>query len=164
MFTQLLRAVRSDVDGQIGWAKNEIKRQTRHTALIGVLASAGALAALGAIVVGLVALHHWLALQFGPFAAYGTIGGSLLLLAGILFTFGAVRQRPQVASPPPLQIAQPVGFIGTLREGGYGDAISIGTRGLNAATTSLSNFDRKALLGTLAIAAVVGLAAGRRLS
>jgi amino acid transporter len=85
MLAAFLGAVRADIDRQIGWAKDETRRQTRYTALIGGLASVAALAALGAIVVGLITLDSWLAMQAGPFAALGMIGGGLLLLALILF-------------------------------------------------------------------------------
>jgi hypothetical protein len=163
MFARLLGAVRTDFDRQIGWARNEIKRQTRHTALTAVLAGVAGLSALGAAVVGLIALHSWLALQYGPFVAHGTIGGSLLLIALILFTLAFVRQRPKTISPPRLQSAQPAALFGTLRQGSYDEAISIGERAFKAATTTLRDGDRTALLGTLALAVVVGLIAGRRL-
>jgi mevalonate pyrophosphate decarboxylase len=63
MFAALLDGIRADIDRQIDWAKVEVRRQTRYTALIGLLASAAALAAVGAIVVGLIALYFWLGRQ-----------------------------------------------------------------------------------------------------
>ena len=53
MFAPLLDGIRADIDRQIGWAKAEVRRQTRYRALIAVVAGVAALAALGAIVVGL---------------------------------------------------------------------------------------------------------------
>ena len=50
MFAPLLGAIRADIDRQVGWAKDEIRRQTRYATLTGVLAGVAALAALGAIV------------------------------------------------------------------------------------------------------------------
>jgi uncharacterized BrkB/YihY/UPF0761 family membrane protein len=97
MLSQLLGAVRSDVNRQIVCTRTEFKRQARHTVLIGVLASAAALASLGAVVVGPIALHHWLGMQYDPFAAYGAVRGSLLPLTLILLTFAfssAVRRSP----------------------------------------------------------------------
>jgi hypothetical protein len=79
MFAALMGAVRADIDRQIGWAKDQVKRQTRYTALMGILAGVAALAALGAVIVGLIALHSWLAMQTGPFIEHGLIGGGLLL-------------------------------------------------------------------------------------
>jgi hypothetical protein len=67
MFTPLLNGIRADIHQQIGWAKVEVRRQTRYTVVIGVLAVMGTLAALGSIIVGLIAIYFWLAPQIGPF-------------------------------------------------------------------------------------------------
>ena len=106
MFAPLLDLVRADIDRQIDWAKAEVRHQTRHTALIGALAVVAALAALGAIIAGLIALYLWLSIQLDPFAALGMIGGGLLALALILFAFVFMWRRPRLASRPQLQIAQ----------------------------------------------------------
>ena len=37
MFAALRSAVRADIDRQIDWAKDQVKRQTRYTALMGIL-------------------------------------------------------------------------------------------------------------------------------
>jgi hypothetical protein len=164
MFAPLLGAVRDDIDRQVGWVKDEVRRQTRHTALVGVFAIAAALAALGAVVVGLAALYSWLATQTGPFIAYGMIGGGLLLTALILFTLAFIRQRPRVASRPPLQIARPAALLGTLGQGRYAKVVAGSEQTLRLATGTVRDGTRSTLLGTLALAAVVGLIAGRRLS
>jgi hypothetical protein len=44
MFAPLLDGIRADIDRQIGWAKAEVRRQTRYRALIAVVASMAALA------------------------------------------------------------------------------------------------------------------------
>ena len=94
MFAARRGAVHADIDRQIGWAKDQLKRQTRYTALMGILAGEAALAALGAVIVGLIALHSWLAMPTGPFVAYGLMGGGLLLLALILFALALTGRRP----------------------------------------------------------------------
>jgi len=162
MFAPLFGAVRADVDRQIAWAKDEVRRQTRYTALIGVLAGAAALAALGAIVVGLTALYLWLATRVGPFNALGVIGGGLLMLALILFSLAVAQRRPRLAARPQLQIARPAALLGTLRQGGY-DKVIAGEQGLRLATDTLRHGSRPALLGMLALVAFVGLIAGRRI-
>jgi hypothetical protein len=43
MFVALRSAVHADIDRQIGWAKDQVKRQTRHTALTGILAGVAGL-------------------------------------------------------------------------------------------------------------------------
>ena len=73
-----------------------------------------ALAALGAIIVGLIALYFWLSIELDPFAALGIIGGGLLALALILIASVLMQRRPRPASRPQLQIAQPATLIGTL--------------------------------------------------
>jgi len=61
MFAPLLGVVRADIDRQMGWARAEVRRQIRYAVLIGAIAGMAALAALGALTVGLIALHSWLA-------------------------------------------------------------------------------------------------------
>jgi hypothetical protein len=163
MFAALLDGIRADIDRQIDWAKVEVRRQTRYTALIGLLASVAALAAVGAIVVGLIALYFWLVMQADPFTALGTIGGGLLLLALMLFMLAFVWRRPRITSRPRLQITQPTALLGTLRQGNYDKMIAGGEQALKLATGTLRHGSRSAILGTLVCAAVVGLIAGRRL-
>ena len=164
MFAALRSAVRADIDRQIGWAKDQVKRQTRYTALMAILVGVAALAALGAVIVGLIALHSWLAMQIGAFVAHGLIGGGLLLLALILFALAFIRRRPRLAARPPLQIARPVALLGGLRQGSYDKVVTGGEQTLKLATETLRDGSGSALLGTLALAVAVGLLVGRRLA
>jgi hypothetical protein len=164
MFAALRSAVRADIDRQIGWAKDQLKRQTRYTALMGILAGVAALAALGAVIVGLIALYSWLAMQTGPFVAHGLIAGGLLLLALILFALAFIRRRPRLAARPPLQIARPVALLGGLRQGSNDKVVTGGEQTLKLATETLRDGSGSALLGTLALAVAVGLLVGRRLA
>jgi Putative Actinobacterial Holin-X, holin superfamily III len=163
MFAPLLGVVRADVARQVGWARNEIRRQTRHSVIMAVLAIAAGLAVLGAVVVGLIALHLWLAMHYGPFVAHGVIGGGLLLLALILFTLAFARRRPRIASRPALQSVRPAAFVRTLAHSGYDTVADAGGRALNLTTRGLRSGSRPQLLGTLALATLVGLVVGRRL-
>jgi len=163
MFRSLLGVALADIDRQIRWAKYEVRRQTRYTSLKGVLVGVAALAAIGAIVVGLMALYFWLEMQTGLFAALGAIGGGLLLLALFLFTLAFVRQRPGLASPPRLQIMQPAALLGTLRQGSHRGVNADSNRTVKLAAGSLRRRSRPAIWGMLALAAIVGLLAGRRL-
>jgi Putative Actinobacterial Holin-X, holin superfamily III len=157
MFRSLLGAVLADIDRQIRWAKYEVRRQTRHAALKGVLVGVASLAAVGTIVVGLMAFYFWLEMQGGLFAALGVIGGGLLLLALILFALAFARERPGLASPPQLQIMRPAALLGTLRQGTHsGQTIKL-------AAGPRRHGSRSALLGMLTLATIVGLLAGRRL-
>ncbi|MET0538822.1 MAG: hypothetical protein ABWZ64_12900 [Xanthobacteraceae bacterium] len=152
MFVPLLDAVRADIDRQIGWSKDQVRRQTRYTALIGALAAIAVLAVLGAIIIGLIALYFWLAMRMNPLAALGMIGGALLVVALILVAVAFVWGRPRLAPRPRLQIAQPVALFEALMQGGSGET-----------SKPASRSSRPTLLGTLALAVVVGLIAGRRL-
>jgi amino acid transporter len=163
MFARLLGAIRADIDRQTGWAKGEVWRQTRHTALTGVLASVAALATFGALVVGLIALYFWLAVQADSFIALGMIGGGLLLLALLLFALAFIRRRPRPAARPRLQIARPAALLGMLRPASYDKTIASSESTLKLAPDTPRHGSRSALLGTLVLVAVVGLIAGRRL-
>jgi len=163
MLAALRRALFADVDRQISWAKDQLKHQTRYTALTGMLAGVAALAALGAVIVGLIAFHSWLAMQTGRFIAHGLIGGGLLLLALILFALALLRRRPQLSARPPLQIAGPAALLGGLRQDSQ-DELAGGEQTLRLATKALRDSSRSTLLGALALAGAVGLLAGRRLA
>ena len=163
MFAALRSAVRADIDRQIDWAKDQVKRQTRYTALMGILAGVAALAALGAVIVGLIALHSWLAMQTGPFVAHGLIGGGLLLLALILLALALIRRRPRLAARPPLQIAGPAALLGGLRQGSRDKVAAGGEQALKLVTRTMRDGPRSTLLGTLVVAVAVGLVVGRTL-
>jgi hypothetical protein len=163
MFASLLGAIRADIDRQVGWAQGEFRRQTRYATLAGVLAVVAALATLGAIIVGLIALYLWLAMQVDPFIALAVIGGGLLLLALLLFALAFIRRRPRLAARPRLQIAQPVALLGTFRPANYGKKTAGSEPTLKLAAETVRRGPRPALLGALVLVAVVGLIAGRRL-
>jgi hypothetical protein len=163
MFGKLVGLVRADVDRQIGWVKGEVRRQGRYAALTAALAAAAALSALGAIVVGCVALYAWLAMRYGPSAALGVLGGGFALLAFMLFVLAFARHRPKVRAAPALQSARPAALLDTLQQGGYRDAVAAGEQAVKAATDTVRHGSRPSLFATLALAAVAGLIVGRRL-
>jgi MFS family permease len=163
MFAPLLGAIRADVDRQVVWAKDEVRRQTRYATLTGVLAGAAALAALGSIVIGLIALYLWLSMRADPFIALAVIGGGLLLIAVLLFALAFIRRRPRLVARPQLQIAQPAALLGTLTPASYDKIVARGEPALKLATETVRRGSRSAVLGTLVLVAVVGLIAGRNL-
>src|SRR5262249_29157845 len=137
MFPRLSGLVRADLDRQIGWAKGEIKRQSRYAALTACFAVAGALALLGAIVVGLIALHAWIAIHHGPFVAFGVVGGGLALVGLVLLAFAFLRTRPRPKHPPRLESAQIATLVAALTEDGYGAAVAGSERAVGATTDTL---------------------------
>lgn len=162
MFARLLRVIRADLDRQIGWARGEALRQTRHTALTGALAGAAGLAVLGAIVVGVIALYSWLAAQTDPSTALGVIGGGLLLLAFILLALAFVRRRPRPAARPPVQITRPAALFG-LAQAPRDKILTDREPTLKLVTETLRQGSRSALWGTIALVAIVGVITGRGL-
>jgi hypothetical protein len=163
MFGKLVDLARADLDRQIGWVKGEIRRQGRYAALTATLAAAAALSALGAVVVGCIALYSWLAMRYGPSVALGALGGGFALLAFMLFVLAFARHRPKVRHAPTLQSTRPATLANTFKQAGYGDAVAAGEQVSKMAIDTLRHGSRQALFGTLALAAVVGLIVGRRL-
>jgi len=117
MFAALFGAVQADIDRQVDWAKGEARRRARHVVRIAIFAGIGVFALVGAAVIGLIAPHSWVAAQWTPMIAHGTIGGGLLLLALIFFLAASVGRPPKLATRPPLQFAKPVAALGTLASG-----------------------------------------------
>ena len=163
MFASLQGAIRADIDRQVDWARGEVLRQARFSALTGVLAGVAALAVLGTITVTLIALYFWLATQVDRFIALGIIGAGLLLLALILLAMAFLRHRPRRALRPRLQIARPAALLETVLPRRYGTMIASGEPPLNLVTDTVRHASRPTLLGTLLLVALLGLIAGRRL-
>jgi MFS family permease len=163
MLAALLGAVRADLNRQVGWAREEARRQIRHAMVVGAIGGAAALAALGALIVGLITLHSWLAPQVGSFAALGMIGAGLLLLMLILLLVAFSLRRPGLKTRPGLQIVQPVALFRTDTSFKANQAIAAGEDSLRLATGTLREGGRSQLLGMLALIAVAGMIAGRRL-
>lgn len=163
MFASLFGAVQADIDRQVNWAKGEARRRVRYTVRIAIFAGAGIFALIGAIIVGLIALHTWLAAQWTPMIAHGMIGGGLLVLALILFLAAAAGRPPRLAARPPLHLAGPAAALGALASGtGVGTASRAAQEGLHAAGETVKQGSRSSLLGTLALAALAGFIISRK--
>ena len=107
MFALLLGAVRVDIDRQVVGHARRARRQIRYAVPLGAIAGMAALAALGVLTVGLIALHSWLAPQVGSLAALGMIGAGLLMLILLLWPSlcdapGPRRDQPCRQSGPRL--------------------------------------------------------------
>jgi hypothetical protein len=163
MLAPLLGAVRADMDRQAGWARKEARRQMRFAVLIGAVAGMGALAAVGALTVGLIALHTWLTPQLGSLAALGIIGAGLLLLALILFVVAFSLRRPGLKTRPALQVVQSAALFRTGTKLGVDPSIATSKDSLRFATDALREGSRSEVLGALALLALAGVIAGRRL-
>jgi hypothetical protein len=82
----------------------ELKRWVAKIAtgyvLAAVMLVAGALSIAVALGVGAAALFHWLEVRYGPYAAYGTLGG-LFLFGGIAGLFIGLQLLKRPAPPVP---------------------------------------------------------------
>ena len=163
MFAPLLGAVRADMDRQMGWAREELRRQVRYTALIGAIGGMVALAAIGALSVGLIALHSWLAPQVGSLTALGMIAAGLLLLMVLLLLVALSLRRPELKTRPALQVVQPATLFRAGANLGADQAIATDKDSLRFATEALREGSRSELLGALALIALAGVIAGRKL-
>jgi hypothetical protein len=121
-----------------------------------------ALAALGVLVVGLIALHFWLAPQIGSLGALGMIGAGLLSLTLILLLVAFARRRPELKTRPAVLVARPVALFRTPANLSTDQAIT-GQGSPRLASDTLLGRNRPELLGALALFALVGVIAGRRL-
>jgi hypothetical protein len=163
MFASLFGAVQADIDRQVSWAKDEARRRVRYTVRIAIFAGAGILAVIGAAIVGLIALHTWLAAQWTPLIAHGIMGGGLLLLALILFLAAAAGRPPRLGARPPLQLARPAAALGALALGTHAQAtVRSAQESAKLASETVKEGPRSSLLGTLALAAVAGFIISRK--
>lgn len=161
MLAALLGTVRADLDRQMGWAREEARRQIRYVAVIGAIAAMIALAALGALIVGLIALHSWLTAQVGSFASLGMIGAGFLSLMLLLLLVAFLLRRPGLKTRPALQVGRPAALFRA--NFGSNQAIAAGGDSLRLAAGTLREGTRSQLLGTLVLIAIAGMIAGRGL-
>ena len=103
--------LRATIDAYIQAHKSRLKSEIRHevrevSIAAGILLGA-ILCAIGAFVVGLLALHLWIAVTYGRFHALAAVGGVLLVCALIFLTIAmAYARRPYKA--PAVTAAIPV--------------------------------------------------------
>ena len=139
MVTTLLRLVGVDV-----------KRLAREATITIVLAMLGAFVAMLALTFGVVALYLWLELKLGIFAALGILGGTSALLAGALFAIAFLR-----GSRKPRTVAGPM-------QASAGAIAQAADEAVNGAADIVRYGSRQQIAGTIATAALIGWALGRR--
>jgi hypothetical protein len=91
------------------------------------------------------------------------IGAGFLILMLILVLAALSLRRPGLKTRPTLQVAQPATLFRAATAPGPDQAIAAGKDSLRLATDALREGTRSELLGALALIAVVGMIAGRRL-
>jgi hypothetical protein len=160
MLAALLGAVRADLDRQVAWAREEARRQARYAAVIGAITVMAALAGLGALIVGLIALHSWLTPQVGALASLDMIGAGLLSLMLVLLLVAFLLRRPGLKARPALLVGQPAALFRSNLESNQ--AIAGGEDSLLLTTGTSRESTRSQLLVTLALIVVAGMIAGRK--
>ena len=163
MFAPLLGVVRADLDRQLVWAREEARRQIRYAVLIGVIIGMAALTGLGALTVGLIALHSWIAPQVGSIAALSMIGAGLLMLMLMLILLAFILKRPALKTRPAVQAVRSAALFRSGTNLGADQAIAASKESLHLATDAVREGPRSELLGALALIALAGVITGRRL-
>lgn len=147
MVTTLLRLVGIDV-----------KRVAREATITIVLAMLGVFVAMLALTFGVVALYLWLELKLGIFAALSILGGASALLAGALFAIAFLRgsRKPRTRIDDALRAAAgPV-------QASAGAITQAADEAVNGAADIVRYGSRQQIAGTIATAALIGWALGRR--
>jgi hypothetical protein len=185
MFPTLFALIRSDIRRQVAWLRTEAKRQSQSVALTAGFAVGGALALIGTIIIGLMALYTWAEMEYGPLIAFAIVGATTGAVAIILFCLAFLRPQAKAAAQPAVRSADPAMLknavtqdlshdsavlLETLKRSSIGPAVTAGENALKTgeqavrfATNHLRGGSRPSLLATLGVAAVVGLVLGRRI-
>jgi hypothetical protein len=121
---QLKLAARAYLDDRAEQGKSAV---TSYVAALALFAVA-LIFLLGACIVGLIALYRWIALWYGQFVAFGSIGGLLVLLAILCIVVAILqvrRRQPDIPSlssrlisamtSNPVRLAPPAKAIGRTR-------------------------------------------------
>jgi len=167
----------------------QAKQDIRATGITMGLALAGGLVGFMAFAVAMIALFLWVDIHEGPFVALAVVGASTVLTAAVLFTFavasgkrnpspGPLRQAAgavppsRAAVPPGSATNNPSDFVSPpppnasvldlITHRVTTRAAAASDEAIDAATEVLRTGSREAVLGTLAMAALVGVLVGRR--
>lgn len=132
----------------------DLRRMAREAAVTLALIVLGAFAAILAFAFGFAALYIWLDELLGTFAALGILGGASGLLAVVLFAvaFWRAPRKPRAYVEDTVRAAagSAPAFARTADEA------------VKGITEIVSNGSRQQIIGTIAVAALIGWVLGRR--
>jgi len=178
--TQKSAEIRAQIDELKANAVSQLTAQVKDVGLTAGLVLVGAFATLLTFIVALVGLYLWVAMLQGPFAGLAAVGLVTTVLAGLMFAlaFGRRKHRPaavpvqantasspsapvllSAALPPPPPHAS---VLDVLTHRFSTRAAAAGDEAVDAAVHALRTSSRSALLGTLAVVALVGVLIGRQ--
>jgi Putative Actinobacterial Holin-X, holin superfamily III len=105
---QLKRATRSYVRDRTDQATGAV---TSYAVAAGLFA-VGGIFLIAACLVGLIALFRWVEMHYGPFPAFGVVGGLLLLIAAVCAGLAIVKLKRPAPEFPSLGSRLRVALIG----------------------------------------------------
>jgi len=85
--------VRTEIEQRVELAKDHVKQAAQTAGLLAAMFVLAGLAALSALGVGLIALYHWVSLNYGQFYGFAAVGGVLILFAVILFASAVLKAK-----------------------------------------------------------------------
>jgi hypothetical protein len=132
----------------------DLGRMAREAAVTLALIVFGAFAAILAFAIGFAALYLWLDELLGTFAALGILGGALALLAIVLFAvaFWRTPRKPRAYAEDSLRAAA-----------GSASALArTADEAVKGIAEIVGNGSRQQIIGTIAVAALIGWVLGRR--
>ena len=187
MLATLLRLVGVDLQAQLAHLRAQaehFKRRTTHeiqhkvaeTSITIGFAFVGLFFAMLTAVVALAALYLWVETPRGPFVALGAVGLATVIMAAVAFTIAAARshrQTPKRATATPIRplpaapLLRPSSVSGVSLLDGVTSKLAERTaaathEALDSAAEVVRKSPREAIVGTLAVAAVIGIVIGRR--
>lgn len=185
MLDAVASLLRRDLENQVFWAKEELRRSGRSAAVTAVLIIGATLAMIGVAVVGCMALYVWIEERHGAMAGFGGVGAllaasALVMLAVALWRPATVaRPRPPMLSAHPETLktalsddidAETERLIGVAKSSSVGPAILAGEEALRTGSTVYRTVRSQfrsgsvgSIVGSLAIVTIIGVVLGRRL-
>lgn len=136
----------------------DIRRMAREAAVILALIVLGAFAAILAFAFGFAALYLWLDESLGTFAALGILGGAAALLAIVLFAV-AFRRAPRKPRAYAEDALRPAADSTPASAATFARNADEAVKGI---AEIIGNGSRQQIIGTIAVAALIGWMLGRR--
>ena len=183
-----LAEIRAGVEEFKARTTRQVTERVKETSLTVGFALVGAIAAIATFIIALVALYRWVDLYQGPFAALAAVGAVMALLAAAMFvlafgrrsrkpTSAVVDRRPAGSPPPSSSTPQPMAvalsaalpplppnapLFDVLTHRFSTRVAGASDEAIDAAVDIMRTGSKSALLGTLAVVALVGILLGRR--
>jgi hypothetical protein len=197
MLANLVQLAGAEVQGQVArlramadsyklTLKHELRHEIKEASVVATLAFASILCLFGLLIVGLIALHLWVDLNYGPFQALGAVAAVLAVAAIILVLVLMDRTKHPVDAVPlpaaafPVRPAAPVtrpsayakefvpplaadaSMIDAMLHRVSSHAVGATDEAVDVAAELVRKGSPAALFGTLVAAGLVGWTIGRR--